>query len=55
MGTDDNGSVAKTAADDAGSRSFFGLIKQNQGALLSGLSETMWLTVVSIFLPLFLA
>ncbi|MBV0930767.1 amino acid ABC transporter substrate-binding protein/permease [Lentilactobacillus sp. IMAU92037] len=49
LGTDDNGSVAKTAADDAGSRSFFGLIKQNQGALLSGLSETMWLTVVSIF------
>jgi polar amino acid transport system substrate-binding protein len=50
LGTNDNDSVAKTAAaDDSGSRTFIGLIKQNQGALLSGLKETMWLTIVSIF------
>lgn len=49
LGTD----KAKVAASESGNssedRSFLGLIKQNKGALLSGFSETMWLTVVSIF------
>lgn len=45
-------SDALTTTKSTGSsedRTFLGLIKQNQGALLSGLKETMWLTVVSIF------
>ncbi|GAY73899.1 glutamine transport system permease protein GlnP [Lentilactobacillus kosonis] len=37
------------ASDDASSRTFMGLIKQNHGPLFSGLMQTLWLTVVSIF------
>ncbi|MFD0729367.1 ABC transporter permease subunit, partial [Bombilactobacillus mellis] len=36
----------KPATED---RSFWGLIKQNQDALLGGLGETVWLTVAAIF------
>ena len=47
LGTDQGKKIK--ASDDSSDRTFFGLIKQNKGALLSGLSETLWLTVVSIF------
>ncbi|MBA1393220.1 transporter substrate-binding domain-containing protein, partial [Lactobacillus sp. XV13L] len=39
----------KAPAQPQEDRSFFGLIKQNQAALLSGLGETIWLTVAAIF------
>ncbi|MCD2256860.1 amino acid ABC transporter substrate-binding protein/permease [Lactobacillus sp. CC-MHH1034] len=42
-------SAAKSNNADTEDRSFFGLIKQNKGALWSGFKETMWLTIVSIF------
>ncbi|MBA1433736.1 ABC transporter substrate-binding protein/permease [Bombilactobacillus bombi] len=38
----------KAPAQPQEDRSFFGLIKQNQAALLSGLGETIWLTVAAI-------
>ena len=41
--------AAKTSGNSAEDRTFIGLIKQNKGALWSGLQETLWLTVVSIF------
>ena len=40
------GPQKQTATED---RSFWGLIKQNQDALLGGLGETVWLTVAAIF------
>lgn len=49
LGADEIKSAAKTSGNDAEDRTFVGLIKQNAGALLSGLQETLWLTVVSIF------
>ncbi|WP_283679874.1 amino acid ABC transporter substrate-binding protein/permease [Lentilactobacillus sp. Marseille-Q4993] len=39
--------VTKGSTSD--DRSFIGLIKENKDALLSGLSQTMWLTIVAIF------
>lgn len=49
LGSDESATAAKTKGSSSEDRTFIGLIKQNQGALLSGLKETMWLTVVSIF------
>ncbi len=49
LGSDEIKTAAKTSGNSAEDRTFIGLIKQNQGALLSGLKETLWLTVVSIF------
>ncbi len=48
LGSDKAKEVAKETGNDASDRSFIGLIKQNAGALSSGLQETLWLTVVSI-------
>lgn len=38
-----------TSTDSASDRSFWGLVKQNKGALLDGFEQTLWLTVVAIF------
>ncbi|WP_268913919.1 amino acid ABC transporter substrate-binding protein/permease [Lentilactobacillus sp. SPB1-3] len=46
LGTKDHPVKAQT---NSSSRTFLGLLKQNRGALFSGLMETLWLTVVSIF------
>ncbi len=40
---------SKSSSNAQESRTIWGLIKQNKGALLSGLGETMKLTIVSIF------
>lgn len=49
LGTGGSEAAVKTASSNSEDRSFIGLIKQNKGALLSGLKETLWLTIVSIF------